>query len=362
MVFVKTRQGVGSGFYVTIGNENFVVSNAHVVENASSIVLTDIKGAVLKIKTVEFSDKSDMVRFRVEETSMNPLTIRKSMPVIGEKVYVCGNSSGANVITEICGKVLGVGPSEIEVDAKFVSGNSGSPVIDEKNEVLGVATYATREMATWVTASTRFSDVRRFALRMNVDDWISVTYEQVSEFLNLHDDIWKAIIDIVNLTLKDLESGTFVAKPEKTELFWKYKKEDARSKFIFNKTWGDKIALFCDDYFALLKDGEKIRQHSVRPNVNSFLYKDYKRKKASIDKNLLLVCDEAITIVSKQKGYTSFANNRNTEMVAMLNLVKSEIGLRKENWLRTVGGGLPGKRLDGWKEQGNCEYSVPGFY
>lgn len=356
MVFVKTKQGVGSGFHVTIGNENFVVSNAHVVENAAAIVLTDIKGAVLKIKTVEFSDKSDMVRFRVEETSMKPLTIRTSMPAIGEQVYVCGNSSGANVVTEIYGKVVGVGPSEIEVDAKFVPGNSGSPMLDENNEVIGVATYATREKPTWITENTRFSDVRRFGLRMTVDDWVNVTPKQISDCLYLQTDVWTALNDIAILTLR--KNGYVFdgyVRPQFTELFWKYTKESERSKFITYKTWGDKIALFCDDYFNLLKQAEKINIHSLsargaKASKSSFSAKDFEIKKANVDKNLLLVCDEAIDAL-KKKGYTSFANNSNKELIEVINIIKNEIGDRKTRWFqRPMSTVYPDRRLEGWQD------------
>src|SRR6185312_7757504 len=63
---------------------------------------------------------------------------------IGDAVVVLGNSQGRNVVTEIEGKVTGVGPELIEVDAKFVPGNSGSPIIHVKSgKVIGVATFVT---------------------------------------------------------------------------------------------------------------------------------------------------------------------------------------------------------------------------
>ena len=67
------------------------------------------------------------------------LSIKKETPVIGDKITVHGNSGGGGVVTRIQGKVLGVGPNLVEVDAEFVQGNSGCPILSDSLEVVGVA-------------------------------------------------------------------------------------------------------------------------------------------------------------------------------------------------------------------------------
>jgi hypothetical protein len=54
---------------------------------------------------------------------------------------VFGNSEGGGVATELYGKVTGVGSDLIEVTAEFVSGNSGSPVLNQDKEVIGIASF-----------------------------------------------------------------------------------------------------------------------------------------------------------------------------------------------------------------------------
>ena len=61
---------------------------------------------------------------------------------IDDDVVVLGNAEGGGVINTIKGKIVGVGPNLVEVDAAFVPGNSGSPIIHLKTgKVIGVATY-----------------------------------------------------------------------------------------------------------------------------------------------------------------------------------------------------------------------------
>jgi hypothetical protein len=60
------------------------------------------------------------------------------------------------------------------VSAEFIQGNSGSALLNESGAVVGVATYATRAFSPddWVKADTRYSKVRRFALRLNGRKWV----------------------------------------------------------------------------------------------------------------------------------------------------------------------------------------------
>jgi hypothetical protein len=90
-----------------------------------------------------------------------------------ESVKIYGNSDGKGVITEIKGEIIGIGPKELEVSSEFVQGNSGSALLNDLGEVVGVATYAIKDFNPddWVKADTRFSRARRFALRLNDLKW-----------------------------------------------------------------------------------------------------------------------------------------------------------------------------------------------
>ncbi len=90
---------------------------------------------------------------------------------IGDEVVVLGNAEGAGVVNTLYGRIVGIGPNLVEVDAPFVPGNSGSPIIHFKTgEVIGVATYARVEgMGMFFGGS---EEVRRFGYRIDsVKTW-----------------------------------------------------------------------------------------------------------------------------------------------------------------------------------------------
>ena len=100
-------------------------------------------------------------------------TLERNLPDIGETITILGNSDGRGVVTEIRGHILGVGPQQIEVDAPFVVGNSGSPVLNRAGRVVGVASYLRnfRDNADWSKKNTRYNGIRRFALRLSGIRW-----------------------------------------------------------------------------------------------------------------------------------------------------------------------------------------------
>jgi S1-C subfamily serine protease len=93
---------------------------------------------------------------------------------IGDEVVALGNAEGEGVVNTLYGKVVGIGPNLLEVDAPVVPGNSGSPIIHLKTgKVIGVATYVRFEgMGIFFGGS---ETVRRFAYRLDsVKTWQAV--------------------------------------------------------------------------------------------------------------------------------------------------------------------------------------------
>ena len=121
-------------------------------------------------------------RFSVEpDGRRNPLLVfanppERNVPDIGESIAILGNSDGRGVVTEIRGHILGVGPQQIEVDAPFVIGNSGSPVLNRAGRVVGVASYLRncRDNSDWSKKNTRYNGIRRFAIRLSGIRWIAM--------------------------------------------------------------------------------------------------------------------------------------------------------------------------------------------
>ena len=171
LVVIVCGEKAGSGFIVRDGGRPYLFTNAHVVQRGA-VIAHRLDGTRLMLGPRDEAVGRDMVRFALDE-SMPAFDLAAGVPDIGDPVVVLGNSDGRGVVTEIRGKVIGVGPREIEVDAAFVIGNSGSPVLDRHGRVIGIATYLRdcRDDEDWSKADTRFNGIRRFALRLLGTRW-----------------------------------------------------------------------------------------------------------------------------------------------------------------------------------------------
>jgi len=163
---ITTDDGSGSAFLARMDGRVYLVTNYHVVKGASKIECSNQTDSI-KINggTMEVADDRDLVRFPVDKK--DGLEINTN-PVLDNRVAAFGNSGGKDVVTKLDGKVLGVGPQELEVSCEFIPGNSGGPIADEKGKVVGIATYVATQkgIPDWVKKGTRFEGTRRFGVRL----------------------------------------------------------------------------------------------------------------------------------------------------------------------------------------------------
>ena len=183
LVFVENGDSRGSGFIAEMDGVNYVFSNQHNFLGAKRINLKTMNGTYLKPVSFEYSRTHDIVRLRLAPEDVEELTVLKinfGSPLIHDEIVIYGNSAGGGVATELEGEVIGVGPADIEITAKMVPGNSGSPILNHDAEVVGVATYATlgqdfQKGSAYEKAfkGTRFNKVRRYGIRVPDAGWIS---------------------------------------------------------------------------------------------------------------------------------------------------------------------------------------------
>lgn len=139
--------GTGSGFFVAPDGTG--ISNYHVFEDGSFFKLTrcwDEKEFRI-VEIIDQSETADFVAFRVEpDAEFSHLKLTRQTVEQGDPIYVYG-SPKALTCTLSSGIVSAVrdGGDIIQVDAAISPGNSGSPVINENNEVIGIATFKFRD-------------------------------------------------------------------------------------------------------------------------------------------------------------------------------------------------------------------------
>lgn len=137
--------GLGTGFFIE--SSGIGVSNYHVFDGGGSWTIQTSDDNTYNVTNIlEYSEDFDYVIFQVENRRQFPtLPIAKSTPLKGEDIIVLGNPRGLEStltrgIVSSIRELKGVNDALIQVDAAISPGSSGSPVINLKGEVIGIAT------------------------------------------------------------------------------------------------------------------------------------------------------------------------------------------------------------------------------
>jgi len=139
-------RAVGSGFILS--SDGYIVTNNHVVEDATGIQVKLADDRELAATVVGRDPKTDLALLKVEATGLPVIPIGDSNALqVGEPVMAIGNPFGLEQtvttgIVSATGRVIGSGPYDnfIQTDASINPGNSGGPLINARGEVIGINT------------------------------------------------------------------------------------------------------------------------------------------------------------------------------------------------------------------------------
>lgn len=145
--------GYGTGFFVR--EDGYIVTNQHIIADATNISVTLYSGEVLEAEVIGTSVSDDLAVLKVEGDSFPIVQIGNSDTIkVGETAIAIGNPSGDNaawtttqgIISALNREITVEGPSSIEeltmiqTDAPVNPGNSGGPLCNDRGEVIGVVT------------------------------------------------------------------------------------------------------------------------------------------------------------------------------------------------------------------------------
>ncbi len=140
----RLRQG--SAFFV--GMRGDVVTNYHVISGAYRAQIKTSDGETFSVKGVVAMDTTrDLVRLATDTPteSAHPLLIGRDLPEVGETVVVIGSPLGLEqtVTDGIVSALRTLKPQGqvIQMSAPISPGSSGSPVVNMRGQVVGVASF-----------------------------------------------------------------------------------------------------------------------------------------------------------------------------------------------------------------------------
>ncbi|MEO8503002.1 MAG: trypsin-like peptidase domain-containing protein [Acidobacteriota bacterium] len=146
----RRTQSLGSG--LIIDATGIVLTNAHVIEGASRIVVTTLNGRELEADVLGSDRDADLAVLKVEGKGLPARPLGKSADLmIGETVVAIGNPFGLShtVTTGVLSARGRAVPSEngqrvftdfLQTDASINPGNSGGPLVNLAGDVIGINT------------------------------------------------------------------------------------------------------------------------------------------------------------------------------------------------------------------------------
>jgi serine protease Do len=148
----RKQTSLGSGF--VIDKDGYILTNNHVVEHASEVMVTLLDKRVFRAKIIGRDPKMDLALLQVRDKDhkvpehLEPVPLGDSEAVrIAESVFAVGNPFGlAHTVTlgivSAKHRTIGQGPFDnfLQTDASINPGNSGGPLFNLKGEVIGINT------------------------------------------------------------------------------------------------------------------------------------------------------------------------------------------------------------------------------
>ena len=139
--------GQGSGVIISSNGE--ILTNNHVVANASAIKVKLFDGRELEAEVLGSDANTDLALLKVKDASQLPVAQLGDSDAlqVGEWVMAIGNPFGLEATVTVGvlsgkGRVIGAGPYDdyLQTDTSINPGNSGGPLFDIAGRVVGINT------------------------------------------------------------------------------------------------------------------------------------------------------------------------------------------------------------------------------
>lgn len=145
---VSETASSGSGFIVT--EDGYVVTNYHVVKDASKLTVITSDSNEYDAELVGYDSNNDLAVLKINAEGLQPVKLGSSdLLAVGDQVVAIGNPLGELTSTLTAGYISakdrgvstgGAAINMLQTDAAINSGNSGGPLFNMQGEVVGITT------------------------------------------------------------------------------------------------------------------------------------------------------------------------------------------------------------------------------
>ena len=189
--------GLGSG--VVVSDDGYVLTNAHVVENATELMVRLHEGEEHSARIIGTDPTRDIAVLKIDRTGLVPAAFDDSDDLdVGEWVLAVGSPFGfsntvtAGIVSARGGDSANV-PDElrefedyIQTDAAINPGNSGGPLINLEGEVVGINTAIFSRTGGSIGLGFAIpADVARVSteeiIRTRARGWLGVEIDQIDD-------------------------------------------------------------------------------------------------------------------------------------------------------------------------------------
>lgn len=143
----QPRQFMAAGSGFVISADGYVVTNNHVVADATKVTVAFDDGTEQVATIVGTDERTDLAVLKIEGTDLPFVNFETESSRVGDWVVAVGNPFGLGgtvTVGVISGSGRNIGGSNygdfLQIDAAVNTGNSGGPAFNTKGEVVGVNT------------------------------------------------------------------------------------------------------------------------------------------------------------------------------------------------------------------------------